>query len=157
MTTSYPGVYMREVSSGVRPIQAASTSVAAFVGAAERGPIGQPVRILNFTQFQTTFGDFLDHAYLAHAVFQFFNNGGSQCYVVRVAAGAVAAAATLVHEGDRPRHDALTLTASSEGELGQRPRGGRGRVDRGQGQRVRPRRLPRRPRASASRSSASPT
>ena len=38
MTTSYPGVYMQEVSSGVRPIQAAGTSTAAFLGEAARGP-----------------------------------------------------------------------------------------------------------------------
>ena len=33
----HPGVYVEEVSSGVRPIEAASTSTAAFVGLAEMG------------------------------------------------------------------------------------------------------------------------
>src|SRR3954452_9833836 len=117
MTASYPGVYMREVSSGVRPIQAASTSTAAFLGVVARGPIRRPVRIQNFTEFRSSFGGFLTETFLAHAVFQFFNNGGSQCYVVRVARNARAAAATIVHEGDTP-HESLTLTASSEGVWG---------------------------------------
>jgi phage tail sheath protein FI len=117
MTTSYPGVYMQEVSSGVRPIQAASTSTAAFLGEAARGPIGVPVRVVNFTEFQATFGGFLEQAFLAHAVFQFFNNGGSQCYVVRVARNPVSASATIVHRGDTP-HESLKITASSPGIWG---------------------------------------
>jgi Bacteriophage tail sheath protein len=117
MTTSYPGVYMQEVSSGVRPIQAASTSTAAFLGEAARGPIGVPVRVVNFTEFQATFGGFLEQTFLAHAVFQFFNNGGSQCYVVRVARNPVSASATIVHEGDTP-HESVKITASTPGTWG---------------------------------------
>ena len=56
---TYPGVYVEEVSSGVRPITAASTSTAAFIGQAERGLIGEPVKIYNFTEFQDQYGDFL--------------------------------------------------------------------------------------------------
>ena len=33
-----PGVYMEEVSSGARPIEAVGTAVAAFVGLAPRNP-----------------------------------------------------------------------------------------------------------------------
>jgi phage tail sheath protein FI len=41
----------------------------------------------NFTEFQESFGDFSNdqsHRYLSHAVFGFFNNGGSRCYVTRI-------------------------------------------------------------------------
>jgi phage tail sheath protein FI len=41
----------------------------------------------NFTEYKKFFGDFaadLGQTYLAHAVYGFFNNGGSRCYVVRV-------------------------------------------------------------------------
>ena len=40
MATSYlaPGVYVEEVPSGARPIEAVGTSTAAFVGAAPNGP-----------------------------------------------------------------------------------------------------------------------
>jgi phage tail sheath protein FI len=41
----------------------------------------------NFTEFKNSFGDFSsnqDQNLLAHAVYGFFNNGGSRCYVMRV-------------------------------------------------------------------------
>jgi phage tail sheath protein FI len=128
MTVSYPGVYIQEVSGGARPIQAAGTSTAAFVGVAERGPIGEVRRVFNFTQFQSIYGGFLQNHYLAHAVFQFFNNGGAQCYVVRVVHDPVAqedkkpttATVTVQDRATSPStpQDALKLSASSEGAWG---------------------------------------
>jgi phage tail sheath protein FI len=45
-----------------------------------------PVLVTNFEQFKKSFGDFQPgNKTLAHAVFGFFLNGGSRCYVVRVA------------------------------------------------------------------------
>src|SRR6266516_8123421 len=82
-TLTYPGVYIQEISSGVRPIESASTSTDAFVGLAEMGP-DDPKRVTNWTEFQRNFGGYLADSYLAHSVFQFFNNGGRQCYIVRV-------------------------------------------------------------------------
>ena len=35
-----PGVYVEEVSSGIRPIEGVGTSTGAFIGIAEKGPIG---------------------------------------------------------------------------------------------------------------------
>src|SRR5690606_6773417 len=84
VTPTYPGVYVEEVSGGARPISAASTSTAAFIGEAEKGPIGQAIKIYNFTEFKNLYGTYLNSSYLAHSVFQYFNNGGSKCYVVRV-------------------------------------------------------------------------
>ncbi len=84
---SYPGVYVQEVSSGVRPIAAAGTSTAAFVGLAEKGPDDEAKRITSWTEFQRHYGGFIEGSFLAESVFQFFNNGGSQCYVVRLANG----------------------------------------------------------------------
>src|SRR5438270_2581793 len=79
-----PGVYVEEVEAGSRPIEGVGTAVAAFVGLAERGPFNQPVLCTNWTQFVQAFGDFVDGAYLAHAVFGYFLNGGGVCYVVRI-------------------------------------------------------------------------
>jgi phage tail sheath protein FI len=86
MASSYlsPGVYMEEVSSGSRPIEAVGTAVAAFVGFAERGPLHEPVLVTNWTQFKQAFGDFVEDYYLAHAVYGYFQNGGGVAYVVRV-------------------------------------------------------------------------
>src|SRR5689334_22453795 len=123
MASSYlsPGVYMEEVSSGSRPIEAVGTAVAAFVGFAERGPLHEPVLVTNWTQFKQTFGDFVEDYYLAHAVYGYFQNGGGVAYVVRVGGASGASASTgnghvaLPHaelpaagQGDRP---ALSISA----------------------------------------------
>ncbi|MDT4992111.1 MAG: uncharacterized protein QOH97_2003 [Actinoplanes sp.] len=92
MASSYlsPGIYMEEVSSGSRPIEAAGTAVAAFVGFAEKGPLNQPTLVTNWTQFSQHFGGFIAGSYLAHSVYGYFANGGGSAYVVRVGAESVA-------------------------------------------------------------------
>jgi phage tail sheath protein FI len=97
MASSYlsPGVYMEEVSSGSRPIEAAGTAVAAFVGFAEKGPLNQPTLVTNWTQFTQGFGAFIPGSYLAHAVYGYFANGGGSAYVVRVGSDTVAEAPVL--------------------------------------------------------------
>ncbi|VVB94590.1 Uncharacterised protein [uncultured archaeon] len=78
-----PGVYVEEKSSGVKPIEGVGTSTGAFVGIAEKGPIGQANFIANWTQFVNIYGAYTANAYLAYAVYQFFSEGGTRCYVVR--------------------------------------------------------------------------
>src|SRR5437016_4677598 len=87
MATSYltPGVYVEEVDKGSKAIEGVGTSLAAFVGFAERGPVNEPRYIANWTQFTNTFGTFLPGGFLAHAVYGFFNNGGTSCYITRLA------------------------------------------------------------------------
>ncbi len=79
-----PGVYVEEVEAGSRPIEGVGTAVAAFVGLAARGPFNQPTLVANWSQFTEAFGDFVAGAYLAHAVYGYFLNGGGSCYVVRI-------------------------------------------------------------------------
>jgi phage tail sheath protein FI len=115
-----PGVYVEEVPSGSKPIEGVGTSVAAFVGLAPGGPINTPMRISNWTQFASTFADareplngpFMEGAYLAHAVYGFFQNGGSICWVVRVgdAEDAPAAQAALPAASD-PQVEAFRAVA----------------------------------------------
>ena len=89
-----PGVYVEEVSSGIRPIEGVGTSTGAFIGIAEKGPIGgaryedgpgRPALITNFGDFTRTFGGFISGEFLAYAVQQFFAEGGTRCYVNRTA------------------------------------------------------------------------
>src|SRR5256885_9758971 len=86
MASSYlsPGVYMEEVSSGSRPIEAVGTAVAAFVGFAESGPLNEPVLVTNWTQFKAGLGDFVGGYYLAHAVYGYFLNRGGTAHLPRV-------------------------------------------------------------------------
>jgi uncharacterized protein len=79
-----PGVYVEEVSSGSRPIEGVGTAVAAFVGFAETGPLSEPTLVVNWTQYTSIFGGFLDDAYLPHAVHGYFLNGGGAAYIVRL-------------------------------------------------------------------------
>lgn len=87
-----PGVYVEEYDSGIRAVEGVSTQTAGFVGMAQAGPVsGRPVRITNFAEYQLTFGSYLPdsrygkYRFLPNSVEQFFSNGGSACYVVRVA------------------------------------------------------------------------
>ena len=89
-----PGVYVEEVAAGSRPIEGVGTAVAAFVGLAGRGPFNTPTLVSNWTQFTSTFGDFVAGSYLAHAVYGYFMNGGGNCYVVRIGQDGVGATAT---------------------------------------------------------------
>jgi phage tail sheath protein FI len=79
-----PGVYVEEMEAGSRPIEGVGTAVAAFVGLAAKGPLNEATLVTNWTQFSGLFGEFVEGAYLAHAVYGYFQNGGGACYVVRV-------------------------------------------------------------------------
>jgi phage tail sheath protein FI len=112
MATSYlsPGVYVEEVDRGSKPIEAVGTNTVGFLGESMMGPANQAVLIVNWSQFVKTFGDFTQSTHLAHAVYGFFNNGGSRCFVVNVGApssleieqaAAPAAAAAPAKEGEK--------------------------------------------------------
>jgi uncharacterized protein len=81
-----PGVYVEEAQAGSAPIEGAGTAVAAFVGFAQRGPANTPTLVSNWTQFTQTFGEFMEGGYLAQSVYGYFQNGGGNCYIVRVGA-----------------------------------------------------------------------
>jgi phage tail sheath protein FI len=99
-TYSAPGVYVEEVPPVARPIAGVGTSTAAFIGEADRlaaADVDKPKKFTNWKEFS----DFIKGAgatdttpiyttvnrRLALAVFGFFTNGGTACYVVPVAAG----------------------------------------------------------------------
>ena len=111
---SYPGVYIEEIPSGVRTITGVPTSIAAFVGTGPRGPDGTCVPIGSPLAYERSFGP-LDASPLAVAVGLFFQNGGTQALVLRVAGAKEAASTlTLVKQGDK----AIKLQALSRGAWG---------------------------------------
>lgn len=79
-----PGVYVEEVEAGARPIEGVGTAVAAFVGFAAKGDFNTPTLVSNWSQYTEKFGDFAEGCYLPLAVYGYFLNGGTNCYVVRV-------------------------------------------------------------------------
>ena len=93
--SAYVGVNVAEVDGPASPtIVPAATSIAAFVGVTERGPLNQSVRISDLDAFQARFGGVVASGYLGYAIQGFFRNGGREAHVCRVA-GAARAAATL--------------------------------------------------------------
>jgi phage tail sheath protein FI len=97
MAYQAPGVYIEELPS-VAPIAGVGTSTPAFIGvwptpATPGAPLVDPkvvVQCTNFTEFADKFGGGFSTTIpgqnvLAHAVRGFFTNGGTLCYVVRVA------------------------------------------------------------------------
>jgi uncharacterized protein len=83
LTYSTPGVYVETFDADPQRIRLRRTDIAGFVGVASRGPLNTAVKIQTWRQFQSTFGDRVSTAYLAHAVYGFFLNGGRTCWVVR--------------------------------------------------------------------------
>ena len=113
---SYPGVYIDEQLSGAHAITPVSTSVTAFIGMARRGRLGTPTRVTNLTQFQTIYGSDASMGELVPQVGQFFLNGGSTAWIMRIAdATAASAAVTLNNEAGQP---VLRLTAADAGADG---------------------------------------
>ncbi len=81
---SYPGIYIEEIPSGVRTITGVATSITTFVGWAPKGPTDRAVRILNFQEYEKHFGPIHPNSYLGYSVKQYFENGGSDAYVLRL-------------------------------------------------------------------------
>ena len=117
MEILHPGVYIQEIPSGVRPIEAVSTSTTAFLGKAEKGPLDRALMVTSFTEFQAVYGGFLNDSFLAHAALQFYNNGGKRLYVVRVANNAVTADISLNDRKVAPTKT-ITIAANSAGKWG---------------------------------------
>ena len=91
---TYPGVYIEEISSGQHTITGVATSIAAFVGWTSRGLVGTPTMVESWSEYEARFGGFIPGNYLGYAVYQFFANGGSQAYIVRLIDSATAATAS---------------------------------------------------------------
>ncbi len=87
-----PGVYVEELESGSKPMEGVSTSTVGFIGLAEKGPAeGIPQLVTSPADFRRMYGGYLsenefgEYRFLAYAVDQFFLNGGSRAFIVRVA------------------------------------------------------------------------
>lgn len=78
-------VLISEEEPRVRTLPAVPTSVAGALGVAERGPLGHPLLCTSFDEYQAQFGGFTPDSDLALAAMGFFENGGSQLWVVRTA------------------------------------------------------------------------
>ncbi|MDH3337918.1 MAG: hypothetical protein OEM85_10185 [Gammaproteobacteria bacterium] len=79
------GITVTEMTAMDQSIDVSPETTAAFVGRALRGPLNVPLLIHSFGDFRRRFGDVWTRSSLAPAVKQFFEHGGKNLYVVRVA------------------------------------------------------------------------
>jgi phage tail sheath protein FI len=112
---TYPGVYTREIPSGVRTVSGAPTSVALFVGPTRTGIDNRPIRLLNFSDFERAFGGLSQKSNLSYSVLHFFANGGGEAYVIRVPAKDAVAAASSFKRDVGAGGESLSVTALSSG------------------------------------------
>jgi len=125
-----PGVYIEEIDRGSRPIEGVSTAIGGFVGFTEdvRGgaEVFKPMLVTNWTQYLNYFArpqsdGFTDfNAYLPHAIYGYFMNGGGRCWITSIGtqlpgapkpATQEPATLQLSSRGNRP---SLTLTLRPE-------------------------------------------
>ncbi|GAA4759494.1 phage tail sheath family protein [Actinomycetospora chibensis] len=117
---TFPGVYVEEIPSGVRPITGVSTANTAFVDYFRRGPMNVPTRITSLADFDRTFGGIDAQSEASYGIAQYYLNGGSVAWVLRVAGGTGDNApkkATLTFTGKTgdDTQDSLVFSAASEG------------------------------------------
>ena len=131
MAYLHPGVYVEEIPSGSKPIEGVATSTAAFVGYTYKGPVGEPVLISKWDDYDSEYGGVKDKGKdefgdtMGLSVSVFFQNGGTTAYIVRItedwqrddisANHAEKAYAYADHPEDIG-HKAFKFTAVNEGE-----------------------------------------
>jgi hypothetical protein len=114
-TLTYPGVYVDELSSGVRTITGVATSITAFVGRALRGPVDKATTITSYADFERVFGGLWVDSALGYAVRDFYAHGGATAVIVRVHKTAANDTASLSIGANTKK---ITLSASSPGAWG---------------------------------------
>jgi uncharacterized protein len=97
VTPTYPGLYIQELQSSAHTITAAPTSVTVFIGYThpfKTKTFNQPTEIFSFSDYERLFGGFFNSSLfagdqaagffgdVAMAVYQFFQNGGADAFVV---------------------------------------------------------------------------
>jgi phage tail sheath protein FI len=79
-----PGIYQTYDPVVIPPMSIANTRIAGFVGITQKGPMNEPTRLQNWDEFLEIFG-YSQDSYTPDSVYGFFKNGGTECWVVRVA------------------------------------------------------------------------
>src|SRR5688572_812 len=116
VTVTYPGVYVQEIPSGVRTIVGVGTSTGMFIGRTRMGELNVPVLCLSFEDYVRNFGIENADSDMSRAVRLFFTNGGTQCYVTRIALNATPASVTLHNEAQAETLDVVARSAGTFGD-----------------------------------------
>jgi len=103
-----------ESPGSVPPITGVATSIALVIGWSPRGPTDQALRVKSFSDYERDYGGLDRGSLLGYAVRHFYENGGSDAYVLRIAGadGAVTGPA------DAAFHAALAAAFDTGGAVG---------------------------------------
>lgn len=116
MNLTTPDVYLQDLVGGSTSIGLEDSTVGIMIGTARSGLVGVPQLVNSWSEFIEKYAYGLDTPFmkdsdLAYAVYGFFNNGGRQLYVLRVADPNSVKATVTVCGG-------LKITALHEGVAG---------------------------------------
>lgn len=94
-----PGVYIKDMPSGIASIEQASSSIGMLIGTAKSGVINEAQKIGSWAEYVQKYANGLEspfdpNDFLAYEVYGFFQNGGQDLYVASVKKNAVKATAT---------------------------------------------------------------
>lgn len=115
-----PGVYVQETLNPVQPVVGPSSdSVAAFLGANDRGPT-TPTLVTSWSQYVSKFGSWNTNASnsLPLGVYMFFANGGNRAYVTRVVGTSANAATRTLNDRQGTPAPSLKVDAVNVGTWG---------------------------------------
>ena len=105
----HPGVHVEEMPAGLKAMAGVPTAIALFAGWSARGALDEAIRVRSFTEFEREFGGLDPRSLLGYSVKHFFDNGGSDAWVVRIAGAATQAGidGTVLTPADDDFHAAL--------------------------------------------------
>lgn len=118
-----PGVFIENVIPRAPALGLMDSGVPCFLGLTERGPTSSAVLVSSLGEFQERFGQLDVGSYLEGAVDGFFLNGGTQCYIVRIAhlferGRKEIATRASVRLRDRKNRNTMSVQALAEGMWG---------------------------------------
>lgn len=118
MAFTTPGVYVTEGPFTTATTTGPTTSAAAFLGTAARGPV-TPTAVSSWNAYKSLFGDISSEYELGYAVYHFFANGGRTVYVTRVVGnGATNASAGLTGAYSNASATVTKVKAANPGTWG---------------------------------------
>lgn len=120
-----PGIYQTYDPVVIPAMQIANTRIAGFVGITQKGPMNEPTRLGNWDEFLEIFG-YTQDSYTSDSVYGFFKNGGTECWVVRVAHNPARGELATIDQASSAEHvqlddwnkPTLKICALNEGEWG---------------------------------------
>jgi len=117
----YPGIFIGEtlapLNSNINNVP--GLAVATFAAAYNQGPT-VPTFVQSWNQYAQLFGGFAtaNGNLLPYAVYQYFNNGGTGCYILRVPNTDAVSASLTLQDVNTPADNVMTVTAKSPGAWG---------------------------------------